>query len=201
MPRPPLRDVDGLRKRTCEPGKQAPAPPLLCGWWRANAEGWGPTISDTCRWLPDPYRACPGGGYAGERQNSIRWAFVSQRCPKLQRASCPAGMWPSASEPALPSVLLSMNKVRDIDRLLPYAVVRGKPGHAGLTEAVPGRAGEARLQQSDGELREERADGAKPCVRPEEDSAGSWNCKGPNCPPTLNDWGAWRRAHSRARKR
>lgn len=124
------------------------------------------------------------GGCAGERQDSIRLPFVSQRRSKLQRASRPAGMWPRAA------LLWSMKKARD-NKNGSALLVRGCSRHAwsceldrpsprsrerGKTAAVGRRAGRG------------EADGSKPCVRPEEDNAGSWNCEGPNCPPTLNDW-------------
>lgn len=93
------------------------------------------------------------GGYAGERQDSIRWPFVSQRRFKLQRASCPVGMRPRAG------LLWSMRKARDINNGS-ASLVRGCSRHAwsceldranpglrgrGKTAAVGRRAGEERL--------------------------------------------------------
>lgn len=127
------------------------------------------------------------GGYAGERQDSIRWPLVSQRRFKLQRASCPVGMRPRAA------LLWSMRKARDINNGS-ASLVRGCSRHAWsceLDRANPGLRGRGRTAAVGRRAGRGEADGSKPCVRPEEDNAGSWNCEGPNCPPTLNDWGAW----------
>lgn len=127
------------------------------------------------------------GRYAGERQDSIRWPFVSQRRFKLQRASCPVGMRPRAA------LLWSMRKARDINNGS-ASLVRGCSRHAWsceLDRANPGLRGRGKTAAVGRRAGRGEADGSKPCVRPEEDNAGSWNCEGPNCPPTLNDWGAW----------